>query len=358
MKNRLLLLLLGVCLVSSVLVRAQDGDDDDDDQMRPARPRVMNPTDKPAGVSFACPYDKDFQAPHKFGAWTLRILPTIDVHKIEVHKKDKKDKDDDDDKYQDGDARCRAVLSRPGHRKITIAYEWALSVDPISGSDLNGDGKPELVLSGYSGGLHCCYAYEIVSLDSTPRVLHTFQNPVPITFEKQADGTALIRASDGVFDYFMVPHQDAVIPQLVLKPEGNSLVDVSAQYPELYDKEIEQTQSRLTPEDLDKFRKSNYHDRLFTDQFPTVRKVLTVVLDYMYSGREPQAWQALEDMWPAADVSRVKSLIMERRRRGLLANLACDCRPAMIAHQSLHPKRKPSPPDETTDPRVKAIIDD
>src|SRR5271165_319420 len=351
MKNRITFLLLTFCLVTAVLGHAQDEDNDgdDDDAMGPVRPRVMNPADKPAGATFACPYEKDFQTPHQFGAYTLRILPTI---------KEKKDKDDDDDKYRDGDARCRAVLSRPGHRKINIAYEWAMSVDAISGTDLNGDGKPEIVLSGYSGGLHCCYAYEIISLDSTPKVLHTFSNPVPIQFEKQADGTVLIRASDGVFDYFMVPHQEAVIPQLVLRPEGNNLVDVSAQYPDLYDKEIAQTRSHLTPDEIEKFRQSNYHDKLFTDQFPTVRKVLTIVLDYMYSGREEKAWQALDEMWPAADVTRVKSLIIERRHRGMLANLACDCKPAVIAHQALHPKRKPAPPDETTDPRVKSIIDD
>lgn len=357
MKNRVFFLLLSFCLVLTVLVRAQDNDGDDDDDMRPVRPRVMNPADKPAGVSFACPYEKGFQTPHKFGAYTLSILPTVRPKK-DKDDKDKKDKDDDDDKYQDGEARCRAVLSRPGHRKITIAYEWALSIDPISGTDLNGDGKPEIVLSGYSGGLHCCYAYEVVSLNGTPKVLHTFSNPVPIKFEKQADGTVLIRASDGVFDYFMVPHVEAVIPQLVLKPEGNNLIDVSAQYPALYDKEIEQTRSSLTPGELEKFRNSNYHDKLFTDQFPTVRKVLTIVLDYVYSGREEKAWQTLDELWPAADESRVKSLITERRRRGMLANLACDCKPAMIAHQALHPKRKPAPPDEISDPRVKSIIDD
>jgi hypothetical protein len=351
MKNRLLFLLLSFCLASTLLVRGQDKDgDDDDDQMGPVRPRVMNPADKPAGATFTCPYEKDFRAPHQFGAYTLRILPTI---------KSKKDKDDDDDdKYRDGDARCRAVLSRPGHRKITIAYEWAMSIDPASGSDLNGDGKPEIVLSGYTGGLHCCYAYEIVSLDSQPKVLHTFQNPVPIKFEKQPDGTVLIRASDGVFDYFMVPHQVAVIPQLVLKPEGDNLVDVSAQYPALYDQEIEEARRHLTPAELDQFRKSDYHQNLFTDEFATVHKVLTIVLDYIYSGREDKAWQTLDEMWPAADVSRVKALIIERRHRGMLANLACDCRPAMIAHQNLRPKRKPAPPDETTDPRVKSIIDD
>jgi hypothetical protein len=346
MKNRLFFLLLTLVIALSVLAHAQkDDDDDDDDNALPKHPPVMKPTEKPAAASFACPYDKDFQKPHKIGAYTVRILPTV------------KDKDDKDDKDQDADPRCRAVLTSAAGKRITIAYEWALTIDPISGSDLNGDGTPDLVLSGYSGGLHCCYVYEIVSLGRAPKELHTFQNPVPITFEKQPDGTALIRAADGVFDYFIVPHTDAVIPQLVLKLQGNDLVDVSAKYPEVYDKEIEQARSQITADELDKFKKSNYHANLYTDQVPTVHKVLTIVLDYVYSGREEKAWQALDELWPAGDVSRVKSLIAERRNRGMLANLACDCKPAMIPKPT-RVKRKPSPPDEISDPRVKSIIDD
>lgn len=344
MKNRFLLLLLTLVVALSAVARAQD-DDDDDDKMAPKHPPVMKPTEKPSGAQFSCPYDKDFQSPHKIGAYTLRLLPA------------KKDKDDKDDKDQDGDARCRAVLTSHLGRHTTIAYEWALSVDPISGAALSGDGTPTLVLSGYSGGLHCCYVYEMVSLGPKPNVLHTFSNQSPITFEKQPDGTALIRATDGVFDYFLIPHTAAVIPQLVLKPEGNNLVDVSAQYPDLYDREIEQARSQLTAEELENFKKSNFHNKLYTDQVAAVHKVLTIVLDYVYSGREEKAWQALNDMWPESDVSRVKSLISERRRRGMLANLACDCRPAAV-RQVRHVKPKPKGPDEIDDPRVKAIIDD
>jgi hypothetical protein len=51
---------------------------------------------------------------------------------------------------------------------------------------------------------------------------------------------------------------------------------------------------------------------------PAVRKAMTVVLNYLYSGREEQAWQALDEMWPPADATRVKQLILERRSRGLL----------------------------------------
>jgi hypothetical protein len=343
MKNRLFFLLLSLIVALSVFAHAQK--DDDDDKMLPRHPPVMKPTDKPAGAQFACPYEKNFQTPRKIGSYTLRLLPR------------KKDKDDKDDKDQDGDARCRAVLTTSWGRHITIAYEWALSIDPISGADLTGGGAPTLVLSGYSGGLHCCYVYEMVSLGRKPQVLHTFSNPVPIKFEKQPDGTAFIRAADGVFDFFLVPHNAAVIPQLVLKLDGNNLVDVSAQYPELYDKEIEQARSQLTAEEIEKFRKSNFHDKLYTDQVAAVHKVLTIVLDYIYSGREEKAWQALDEMWPAGDVSRVKSLITERRHRGMLANLACDCRPAAV-RQVRPAKRKPTGPDEIDDPRVKAIIDD
>jgi hypothetical protein len=344
MKNRFCLVLMTFIVALSTCARAQE-DDDDDDKMLPRHPPVMKPTDKPAGAQFACPYEKNFQSPRKIGSYTLRLLPT------------KKDKDDKDDKDQDGDARCRAVVTTRLGRHITIAYEWALSIDPISGTDLTGSGTPTLVLSGYSGGLHCCYVYEMVSLGPTPKVLHTFSNPVPITFEKQPDGTVLIRAADGVFDFFLVPHNAAVIPPLVLKLDGNNLVDISAQYSELYDKEIEQARSQLTAGEIEKFRKSNFHDKLYTDQVAAVHKVLTIVLDYVYSGREEKAWQALNEMWPAGDVSRVKSLITERRQRGMLANLACDCHPAAV-RKVRHAKRKPTGPDEIDDPRVKAIIDD
>jgi hypothetical protein len=308
MKNCLLFLLLSLVFAMTAQARAQDADDDDD-AIRPAKPSFMKSTQKPAGAPFACPYEENFQQPRKIGAYTLRLLPI---------------KKEEDDKDEDRDSRCRAVLTSAGGRKITIAEGWALRVDNISGDDLNGDGKPEIILDGYTGGLQCCYTYVVVSLAHNPQVLRKFHNQLPVSFEKQADGTALIHAPDGVFDYFLVPHSDAVIPQLILKMEGSNLVDVSARFAERYDKQIDQARSQLTPADLEQFHKSNYSDRLFMDRVPTVRRVLTIVLNYLYSGREEKAWETLNELWPAADVRRVKSLILERRARGLLAEFVKD----------------------------------
>ena len=320
MKNHRLFLLLSLVCALSVLARAQDADDDD--AIGPARPSVMKPTQKPAGAPFACPYERNFQQPRKIGAYTVRLLPI---------------KKDDDDKEPDGDSRCRAVLTSASGKKITIAEGWALRLDDISGDLLNADGKPEIILDGYSGGLQCCYTYAVVSLAPNPRVVRAFHDQFPVSFEKQADGTALIHAPDGVFDYFLVPPSDAVIPQLILELDGSKLLDVSARFAELYDKQIDQARSQLTPADLEKFRKSSYGDRLFMDQIPTVRRVLTVVLAYLYSGREEKAWETLNQLWPAADGMRVKSLILERRARGLLAEVAKDAPTPAHSSQSAPP---------------------
>lgn len=66
---------------------------------------------------------------------------------------------------------------------------------------------------------------------------------------------------------------------------------------------------------------------MFIDQLPTVKRVLTIVLNYLYSGREAQAWQALDEMWPASDEQRVKGLILERRARGLAGQIDVAAKP-------------------------------
>jgi hypothetical protein len=194
-----------------------------------------------------------------------------------------------------------------------------MAVDEISGSDVDGDGTPDVVFDAFSGGEKCCYLYWIVSLEKKPQVVREIRNQVPVTFRKRPDGGTEIRTGEGSFDLFLLPHGEAVIPQLVLRLEGSKLTDISSEYRAEYDAQIAEARDRLTPAALEKFRQSRYGDKMFIDQLMTVKLVLTVVLDYLYSGREAQAWQALEEMWPRDDQERIRGLIVERRNRGLLA---------------------------------------
>ena len=217
--------------------------------------------------------------------------------------------------------RCQALVAEPGskgQRGKAVAKDWALTIDRISGSDVNGDGKPELVVEGFSGGAHCCYTYHIFSLSEGIPQVREIRNQVPVKFVKRDQGDVEVRTGDGVFDYFLLPHVSAVIPELYLRLDGNRLVDIGGEHVADYDKLIEKARSELTPADIDKLRKSNYSQNMLIDQLPTVQKVLTIVLNYLYSGREKQAWEALEEMWPSSDLDRVKNLIQERRGRGLI----------------------------------------
>jgi hypothetical protein len=283
-----------------VTAQRRDRDrDDDDDYKSVLRPPALRPGEKPADADFSCPYVKGYEQPVRYVGSTVRLLRGT---KIPTN-------------------RCRATLTSSNGNIKTVARDWALTIDKISGTDLNEDGKAELVIDGYSGGERCCFTYTIVALGGAGRVIQTIESGAPLTFEKQQDGTVLIRGIESSLDHFLVPHSMAVVPQVLLRMQGDSLVNVSADFQPQYDKLIEEARGQLTDADIEKFRQSRYNDKLFTDQLPTVRRVLIVVLNYLYSGREDQAWRSLEELWPSSDQSRVKALILQRRERGLLKQL-------------------------------------
>jgi hypothetical protein len=107
-----------------------------------------------------------------------------------------------------------------------------------------------------------------------------------------------------------------------MRLDGDRLVDLGAEHLADYDREIEKARSELTPEERDKLKNSIYSQGMLFDQLPTVQKVLTIVLNYLYSGRQDDAWHTLDEMWPPADKERVEKLILERRSRGLLSQMS------------------------------------
>jgi hypothetical protein len=250
-----------------------------------------------------CPKSEHYQQVSRYNGYAIQIVPGR-AAKGKEHV----------------EFRCLGTITAPQGVRRVLAKDWTMAVDPISGGDINGDGKPEVVFDGHTSGAHCCYEYWIASLSKPPRLLREIRTALPAVFQQGSDGVE-IRIPDAAFLSFMLPPDDPVTPLLILRLEGDKLVDLSAQHQPEYDERIAQAKSAIAPADLEKFRQSRYKDKLFTDQLPTVKRVLTVVLNYLYSGRELQAWQALEEMWPATDQARIKAIITERRSRGMLSEL-------------------------------------
>jgi hypothetical protein len=224
---------------------------------------------------------------------------------------------------------CRAFLTERGGKETLLLEDAMVSIHQGSGKDLFADGNPSLVLEGFSGGAHCCYTYRIVSLSEPPIVLPPIQNETPFYFFKDdSSGEFRILTSDGAFDYFDgLCHACTPFPHVVLQVDRNGLHNVSPQFVEQYDSEIAFARAKIAQGKAGKFVESDFKD---------ARAVaLEIAFSYLYSGRESEAWQSLNELWPANDRSRIEKLILDTRARGLLSKLI-STKPVIAGASPIH----------------------
>jgi hypothetical protein len=179
---------------------------------------------------------------------------------------------------------CRAQVLDAGGEVVFEATDYALKLLERD-QDVNGDGAPDLVFEGYSGGAHCCWSYWIVSY---------------------FDGLSYV---------------DSIFPTVFLELQGRRLRDVSHRFVPSYDREIEHARARLSPALLQEFLRSDPSREEKHEAFPVV---LEIVLAYLYSGREAQAWHVLDSLWPGSDRARIRAEILKARQQGVLRWTAHD----------------------------------
>lgn len=186
--------------------------------------------------------------------------------------------------------------------------------------DINGDGIPDLVVLAFSGGAHCCWTYYFFSLDPRPGLLTKFENNRDATFiEDRETGRIYLQIQDGAFDSFDdVCHACSPFPLVYLRLDGSDLVDISREYASDYDEIIRDSQKALTKKVRQRLRALTEKP---SDAEPVMEaryNALMIVFAYLYSGREEQARQALQELWPPFDRERIWNLIVETRHNGIL----------------------------------------
>jgi hypothetical protein len=115
-------------------------------------------------------------------------------------------------------------------------------------------------------------------------------------------------------------------PTVVFRFTHGQLTDVSAEFPEYYDNEIEKIKAGLRVQDVEDFKRSDGHlveastpasiDRLRALRTTKIR-VLEMVWAYLYSGRDQAAWETVTKMWPATDVGRIHDALLKARSQGV-----------------------------------------
>jgi len=223
------------------------------------------------------------------------------------------------DKHTPGYNACRAQVFSPQGPTFQ-ATDYAMRIDEISGKDINGDGQPEAVLEGFSGGAHCCWTYWIVSFGARPGLLKQVFNQTSIAFRETSDGHVDLTGGDGAFDYFdCLSHSETVFPTVFLRLQGRELKDVGPEHWDDYANQIADVRRRTSAEEVRQFHDAKSQDEICEGSpRETLPKVLTVVFADLYGGRQEEAWKALDAMWPPADKERIRQLILQKRAEGIL----------------------------------------
>lgn len=212
--------------------------------------------------------------------------------------------------------RCTADLVGAAGKESVLLKGEAVSVYQGTGDDVFGDGSPSIILQDFSGGTESRYTYKIVNLSEPPVVLPAIENEAPFYFfQDTASHSYRIMTTDGGFHNFDGLCFDcSPFPRVVLRVDKDGLHDVSADFVEQYDSEIALAQAKIGEGGIAKFLEADFRDAR--------NVVLEIVFAYLYSGRQTEAWQALDQMWPAQDRERIKGLIVKTRAEGLLSKLA------------------------------------
>jgi hypothetical protein len=222
---------------------------------------------------------------------------------------------------------CEAMLSWGDQNLVVSDAAPQLDIDAF-GVDL-GLGAPVAAFQIKKSKSECCVAYNIYSLRSPPVLLRTISGGEFFSAaDTDLDGRVEIWTNDAAavegFENFRLRDLDFA-PPVVLRFMRGRLMDVSSEFPSYFDQKIADERAKLTPQDLGDFKDSDgklaspaglpagWQLRLRGVKV----KVLEIVWSYLYSGREKEAWRSLAEMWPPADLDRIRTALLEARARGI-----------------------------------------
>jgi hypothetical protein len=226
---------------------------------------------------------------------------------------------------------CAAKLVWKG-QEISVASNASQVGIDVLGADL-GFGKPVVAFQIDDSGAGSNRTYQIYSLARPPQLLYTIKGADSYrAADTDLDGTVEIWTDDAVaVDGFeRVPSVDLDFPPMVvLRFEKGRPVDVGSEFRSYYDAQIAKLRSQVSERDLAEFKQSDgdlsaitlRSDEELHRLARTKISVLEIVWAYLYSGREQEAWSALNEMWPARDLERIRTSVSIVHQSGIPHNV-------------------------------------
>jgi len=219
-----------------------------------------------------------------------------------------------------------------GDHKLSVASGVAMADLDAFGIDL-GVGEPIVAFEVQESDKDCCSVYKIYSLKKPPRLLSTITGGSFFSAsDTDLDGRVEIWTDDSLavrgFDNLTVAELDFA-PPVVLRFARNQLLDVGSEFQSHFDDVIAKLKTQLTPEDLLDFKSSdgklspasNEPVEYMHEMRRVKIRILEIAWTYLYSGRDEDAWKALANYWPAVDIERIRTRLVEMRKNGIRAQI-------------------------------------
>jgi hypothetical protein len=196
----------------------------------------------------------------------------------------------------------------------------ATGMQVFVGMGVTTDGRPSAIIQADAPSP---YKLFIVSVGEHTRLLRTIENRYGFWLQDDCGGKIRIWTSDGAFqrnsDLVDVYHYDLFTPGVVLEMEGEKLIDATPECRAYFDKQIESLRSRLPAGDVNRFRTNQIADAFHRGEVKG--RILSIIFCYLYTHRETQAQEVLQQMWPSNDASRLWQSILKLRWSGVLSQV-------------------------------------
>ncbi len=169
-------------------------------------------------------------------------------------------------------------------------------------ADKTGDGIPDAMIDYYSGGAHCCFSTYFVNLGNTVDVVEVVNtdNATLAAIGVNPKGGLRFATNENAFAYWNISFAGSPMPEVILEFNNGELRPNFALM-----KKPAPTMTK--PRAMAKAASRKISNNPYTEVGMDFREAFwSEMLDLIYTGHEPLAWQYFDMVWPAKKPGKEK----------------------------------------------------
>ena len=112
------------------------------------------------------------------------------------------------------------------------ACPWPAGDEPLAVRDLDGDGEPEAIVGGFTGGAHCCVLALVYRWNGSGYATfeNNFRDPGYRLVDLDRDGRYEFRTADARFAFLYGSFAESVFPLQIVRFDGTGFADVTGEF--------------------------------------------------------------------------------------------------------------------------------